>query len=77
MKRILRSTREIKLMRRAGLLVWKAHKLVSDLVTPGVSTKELDQVVEDLFKQHDAIPAFSWVTPGENAISGGHLHFSE
>ena len=64
MKRILRSTREIKLMRRAGLLVWKAHKLVSDLVTPGVSTKELDQVVEDLFKQHDAIPLFLGY-PGE------------
>ncbi len=58
MKRILRSTREIKLMRRAGLLVWKAHQLVSDLVAPGVSTKELDQVVEDLFNEHDAIPLF-------------------
>ena len=45
-------------MRRAGLLVWQAHQLVREIVAPGVTTKKLDQVIENLFKQHDAIPLF-------------------
>ncbi|MEC9091409.1 MAG: type I methionyl aminopeptidase [Planctomycetota bacterium] len=54
----LRSPREIQLMRRPGLLVWKAHQRVKELVQPGVTTGELDQAIADLFEQHAAVPLF-------------------
>lgn len=59
----LRSAREIAHMRRAGLLVWQAHQEVRKLVRPGVTTAELDQVVDDLFVREGAIPLFKGV-PG-------------
>ena len=54
----LRSQREIEKMRRPGQLVRKAHDKVRELVRPGVTTRELDQVVEDLFSLHNAEPLF-------------------
>ena len=42
----LRSARELRLMRPAGLLVWRAHQLVREIVRPGVKTKEIDEAVE-------------------------------
>jgi methionyl aminopeptidase len=58
---ILRSPREIAQMRKAGLLVWEAHQLVSAMVRPGVATSELDAVVEGFFKKHNAVPLFKGV----------------
>ncbi len=60
----LRSDREIELMRQAGLLVYEAHQLIAPLVKPGVTTRELDAVVEDYFKLHNAKPLFKGV-PGK------------
>ena len=60
----LRSRREIRLMRPAGLLVWRAHQLISELVRPGVTTREIDAAVEKLFQDHDAIALFQAV-PGQ------------
>lgn len=60
---ILRSTREIGLMRDAGLLVWEAHRLIASMVRPGVTTAEIDAVVEHFFQQHNATPLFKGV-PG-------------
>lgn len=57
----LRSAREIRLMRKAGLLVRKAHQVVSELVKPGATTAEIDAAVEAVYKQHDAIPLFQGV----------------
>jgi methionyl aminopeptidase len=61
---VLRSSREIALMRRAGLLVWKAHQIASALVRPGVTTGEIDAAVARLFEQHGAVPLFKGV-PGK------------
>ncbi|MDB4671463.1 type I methionyl aminopeptidase [Pirellulaceae bacterium] len=58
MIRNLRSLREINLMRRPGLLVWKAHQIVREMIRPGVTTGELDQAVANHFKQYDAVPLF-------------------
>ncbi len=54
----LKSPREIDRMRQAGLLVSEAHRLIESLVRPGVKTCEIDQAVEELFRQHGAIPLF-------------------
>lgn len=53
-----KSPRELRLMRQAGLLVWEAHRRVTELVRPGVTTGELDAAVERLFAEHQAVPLF-------------------
>jgi methionyl aminopeptidase len=52
------------LMRQAGLLVWEAHQLAGDLVEPGVTTRELDEAIEQFFARHNAAPLFKGV-PGK------------
>ena len=51
-------------MRRAGLLVWGAHQLVSSMVRPGVTTGEIDAAVEEYFVSRGAVPLFKGV-PGK------------
>jgi methionyl aminopeptidase len=59
-----RKTREqMEKMRRAGLIVWEAHQAAARRVEPGVSTAEIDRVVEQVILSHDAIPLFKGV-PG-------------
>jgi methionyl aminopeptidase len=60
----LRSTREIGLMRKAGLLVWQAHQIAAPLVKPGATTGEIDAAIENFFNQQGAIPLFKGV-PGK------------
>ena len=59
----LRSPREIGLMRKAGLLVWKAHQLAASMIRPGVTTGDIDAAVEKFFLENDAEPLFKGV-PG-------------
>jgi len=54
----LRSHRELKRMRRAGLVVWKAHQIAAELVRPGVTTKEIDLALEAFFRECNAEPLF-------------------
>jgi methionyl aminopeptidase len=60
----LRSPREIALMRQAGLVVWGAHQRAAALVKPGVTTAEIDAVVEAYFAECGATPLFKGV-PGK------------
>lgn len=55
---ILKTRREIEIMRKAGRLVAQSHELVRKHIKPGVTTKELDQLVEDFIKSNNAIPTF-------------------
>lgn len=54
----LRSPREIRLMRKAGLVVWRAHQAAAQLVRPGVATREIDAAVEQVFQQFGAVSLF-------------------
>jgi methionyl aminopeptidase len=54
----LKRPREIELMRAAGRLVAEAHRLVKGLVAPGITTREIDRAVEELFESRGAIPLF-------------------
>jgi methionyl aminopeptidase len=54
----LKSEREIGLMRRAGICVWQAHELVSRIVAPGVTTAQIDAVVDEHFRRCGAEPLF-------------------
>ncbi len=60
---ILRSSREIAMMRQAGLLVWHAHQVARSMIGPGVTTGEIDAAVEAFFVKHNATPLFKGV-PG-------------
>lgn len=55
---ILKTKREIEIMRKAGRLVAQSHELVRKHIKPGITTIELDQIVEDFLKSQNAIPTF-------------------
>lgn len=57
-RRELRSPREIRKMRRAGLLVWQAHQAAYRILKPGVTTAELNEAVANVFREHNAVPLF-------------------
>jgi methionyl aminopeptidase len=54
----LKSEREIGLMRQAGICVWQAHQLVSQMIAPGVTTAEIDAVIAEHFRHCGAEPLF-------------------
>jgi methionyl aminopeptidase len=54
----IKSPREIELMKQAGKIVALAHQEVKKYIKPGVTTYELDQIVEKTIRAHDAIPSF-------------------
>jgi methionyl aminopeptidase len=60
---ILRSPREMAEMRKAGLLVWQAHQRVVEILRPGVTTGEIDAVIDQFFVEQNAVPLFKGV-PG-------------
>jgi len=57
-RRELRSIREIKKMRAAGLIVWEAHQAAAKILRPGISTAELNSVYRETFQRHEAQPLF-------------------
>ncbi len=65
---ILRSPREIGLMRKAGLLVWEAHRIVGTMVCPGVTTAEIDAAIQRYFAEQGVVPLFQNV---QNSREGG------
>lgn len=55
---VLKSQREIGLMREAGQLVAGAHQIAARMVAPGVQTGEIDAAIEQYFSEHKAHPLF-------------------
>lgn len=55
---VLKSQREIKLMRHAGRLVAQAHQVVQENLKPGVATKSINDEVEAFIRDNDGIPSF-------------------
>lgn len=54
----LKSEREIRLMRKAGLAVWQAHQIAKKMVLPGATTRQIDTAVAEYFKTRNATPLF-------------------
>lgn len=54
----LKSRREMRLMRAAGMVVAEAHQAVADMIQPGVTTREIDAIVAAVFQKHGAEPLF-------------------
>jgi methionyl aminopeptidase len=55
---ILKSPREIQIMREAGRIVARVHVAMRDSVRPGVSTWELDQIAIEVIRKHGGESAF-------------------
>ena len=53
-----KSRDEIKRMRHAGHIVALVHKKMREVVEPGISTKELDNIAMKVIKENKAIPTF-------------------
>jgi methionyl aminopeptidase len=51
-------------MRKAGLAVWGAHQAAKALVRPGITTAEIDAVIDEYFARYHAVPLFKGV-PGK------------
>ena len=53
-----KSRDEIKRMRHAGHIVALVHQKMKEVVEPGISTKELDDIAMKIIKENRAIPTF-------------------
>lgn len=53
-----KSDRELQLMRKAGEIVALAHVAVEKAIKPGISTAEIDEIVEAVIRSHQATPSF-------------------
>jgi methionyl aminopeptidase len=55
---VLKSKEEIEIMRRAGRVVSKTLDMVSETIRPGITTGELDELIEECIRSQNAIPGF-------------------
>ena len=55
---VIKNKAEIKIMRDAGRINFKALKAVKDAIKPGTSTGELDKIAETVIRDHGGEPVF-------------------
>ncbi len=55
---VLKTRREIELMREAGRIAAGALKIAGEAVQPGITTKEIDKIAFDYIKSQGATPNF-------------------
>ena len=54
----IKSAREIELMREAGRILALVHEELEKIIRPGISTKEIDRVCEELIRSYGCNPNF-------------------
>lgn len=54
----IKNKTELDIMRKAGEIVAIAHEEIMRNAKPGVTTKELDRIAEEVIRKHNAIPSF-------------------
>lgn len=54
----IKSAREIELMREAGRLLEQVHNELGKIIRPGLSTKEIDRVGEEMIRSFGCVPNF-------------------
>jgi methionyl aminopeptidase len=55
---IRKSAAELDVMQQAGAIVAEAHALLGEQIRPGVTTAELDGVVDELIRSRGGVPTF-------------------
>ena len=54
----IKSSREIKLMKKSSRIVATVLREISNLIKPGMSTKDLDNYAEKRIREMGAVPSF-------------------
>ena len=54
----LKSKSELELMKKSGEVVAAAHEKLGEIIRPGITTLELDRVVEEHIRKHGGTPSF-------------------
>ena len=54
----IKSPREIELMRESGRLLSLVHDELAKMIRPGISTKEIDRVCEEIIRSYGCTPNF-------------------
>ena len=54
----IKSEREIDLMRKSCQILAKVHEELKDIIEPGISTYEIDQLAEKLIRGYGCVPNF-------------------
>lgn len=55
---IIKSERQIELMKAANQVVAETHAMLAEYIKPGITTAEIDRLAEEYIEKCDAIPAF-------------------
>ena len=55
---VLKTSEEIEIMRRAGRIAAMTLDMIGQSIEPGMTTSQIDMLVEDFIRSHGAIPAF-------------------
>lgn len=55
---VIKSPREIELMRQAGKITAAARSLAREMVTPGITTAQIDREVRHFIEKSGAVPTF-------------------
>lgn len=55
---IIKSEREIELMREAGRILALTHEELKKIIKPGISTYEIDRIGEEVIRSYGCIPSF-------------------
>ncbi|MBH5318360.1 type I methionyl aminopeptidase [Paenibacillus sp. GSMTC-2017] len=55
---ILKSVEEIAIMREAGRIVAECHALIAEQIKPGITTLEIDRMIEEYIRSKGATPSF-------------------
>ena len=53
-----KSREDLKRMKHAGHIVALVHKKMKEVIEPGISTKELDDIAYRIIRENKAIPTF-------------------
>lgn len=53
---VLKSPREIEMMKKAGELLASVHQEIAKMIKPGVTTWEIEEFVDNFLKEHGATP---------------------
>lgn len=67
----IKSQREIEIMRRAGEILAITHDEIAKAIKPGVSTKQIERVAEEVIRSYKCTPSFKglYEFPGAICIS--------
>lgn len=63
---VIKSEREIALMRRAGQIVAKVLEAIREQVRPGITTGELDELAERIIRAEGGVPSFKGYDGGSD-----------